>query len=198
LNAKGPRIGERPLQGRTVDGAVTQGFALGLGKQPYRPRPDGDRLKRENGATGRQLVIPPPPAPPPRRHCGCLAMRFARERGDAQSMARAVIGTPRNYPSASRRDRVSAYRACRARSVSPGQRPGSGPPKRPGPVGAVHRGRAKRSPTCCEIQIVPAGSMARGSVNGPYRAERLMGRDPRPSPWAGRSGPTGRVPMGID
>jgi hypothetical protein len=68
-------------------------------------------------------------------------MRFARERGDAQSRAKAVIGTRPNHPSASRRDRVSAYRACRARSVSPGQRPGSGPPETP----RLCRGRSPRS-----------------------------------------------------
>jgi hypothetical protein len=137
----GARIGERPLQGRTVDGAGTQAFALGREKRPYRPRADGDRSTRANGATGRQLVIPPPPAPPPRRRWGCLAMRFARERRDAQSRAKAVIGTRPNHPSASRRDRVSAYRACRARSVSPGQRPGSSPPETTRPC----RGRSPRS-----------------------------------------------------
>ena len=52
------------------------------------------------------------------------------------------------------RDRASLERACRARSNSPGRRPGLRPPMCPGPVGAVHLGRAwVASARCAREQL---------------------------------------------
>ena len=36
------------------------------------------------------------------------------------------------------------------------------------------------------------------TLNGPYRAELCVGPIPRAAPWAGRSGPTGRVPVEVE
>ena len=60
----------------------------------------------------------------------------SQTRTNADERGRAARGVPS-------RDRASRKRACRARSNSPGRRPGLGPPLRRGPVGAVHRGRAE-------------------------------------------------------
>ena len=41
-------------------------------------------------------------------------------------------------------------------------------------------------------------SNSKGTVNGPYRAELSVGPLPRAAPWAGGSGPTGRVPVEVE
>jgi hypothetical protein len=64
-------------------------------------------------------------------------------RGAAWSPAKTRQDCGRIRRSVPQQERVSPKRACRARSTSPGRRPGLPPPDRPGPVGAVHRGRAE-------------------------------------------------------
>jgi len=64
-------------------------------------------------------------------------------RGVAWSLAKTRQDCGRIRRSVPEQERVSPKRACRARSTSPGRRPGLRPPGCPGPVGAVHRGRAE-------------------------------------------------------
>ena len=91
----------------------------------------------------------PTPSPPPRPRCSCLAQRLARERGDGSPRR---CRTRSNHARRPERDRLSLRRACRARSVSPGQRPGLPPSMSPGPVGAVHRGREQRALKRCAVR----------------------------------------------
>ena len=57
-----------------------------------------------------------------------------------------------------------------------GEAQGHVPPVSPGPVGAVHRGWARRvvGVVRSEMRIVPVWSLAGGSVNGPYRAATIF------------------------
>jgi hypothetical protein len=64
-------------------------------------------------------------------------------RGAARSLAKTRQDCGRIRESDPEQERLSPKRACRARSTSPGRRPGFRPLDRPGPVGAVHRGRAE-------------------------------------------------------
>jgi hypothetical protein len=64
-------------------------------------------------------------------------------RGVAWSLAKTRQNCGRIRGSVTEQERLSPKRACRARSTSPGRRPGFRPPDRAGPVGAVHRGRAE-------------------------------------------------------
>ena len=77
------------------------------------------------------------------------------------------------------RDRGSLKRACRARSNSPGRRPGIWPPLAARPC----RGRSPWSGgeggrTMFGTTTVRVLSLAAGTVNGPYRAEPFLGPDP--------------------
>ena len=57
-----------------------------------------------------------------------------------------------------------------------GEAQGHVPPVSPGPVGAVHRGWARRVVEVVRsaMRIVPVWSLAGGSVNGPYRAATIF------------------------
>jgi hypothetical protein len=105
------------------------------------PRGRSARSVRQVGPPGRSArsvrqVTPPSRSPPGGgwRKAG---------RGVAWSLAKTRQNCGRIRGSVTEQERLSPKRACRARSTSPGRRPGFRPPDRAGPVGAVHRGRAE-------------------------------------------------------
>ena len=107
--------------------------------EPPRRNQPRDRPRRSPpGHSARSLrqVTPPSRSPPGGgwRKAG---------RGVAWSLAKTRQNCGRIRGSVTEQERLSPKRACRARSTSPGRRPGFRPPDRAGPVGAVHRGRAE-------------------------------------------------------
>jgi hypothetical protein len=87
-------------------------------------------------------------------------------RGIAWSLAKTRQNCGRIGGSVTEQERLSPKRACRARSTSPGRRPGFRPPDRPGPVGAVHRGRAESAGSRHSARTSPVPAFHQHSGRG--------------------------------
>jgi hypothetical protein len=109
-------------------------------------------------------------------------------RGVAWSLAKTRQNCGRIRGSVTEQERLSPKRACRARSTSPGRRPGFRPPDRPGPVGAVHRGRAESAGSRHSARTNPAPAFhqhsgrATGWKTCPTTPVTNLLRDPLPTP----------------